>query len=73
VVYGVLIERSSEIILLVVLLKRYFYKSTQPNSFGQILLSLRGHARQDVHAVSEVPHGMFLRTGKSHNKGQHLG
>jgi len=36
--------------------------STQPNSFGQILLSLRGRARQDVHVEIEVPLGMFLPT-----------
>jgi len=28
--------------------------------FGQNLLSLRGHARQDVHVGSEVPLGMFF-------------
>jgi len=44
-------ERSSEIVLLMVLRKIYF------------LLSLRGCARQDVHVEIEVPLGMFLPTG----------
>jgi len=47
---GSQIESSSEIAL-VVLQKRYFYTS------------MRGHAREDVHARSEVSLGMFLPTG----------
>jgi len=56
-------EQSSEIILLVVVLKKTSISTTQPNSFGHILLSLRGHAWQDVHVESEVPLGMFPPTG----------
>jgi len=37
--------------------------SISTTSFDQILPSLRGRARQDVHVEIEVPLGMFLPTG----------
>ncbi|XP_070854586.1 uncharacterized protein [Drosophila suzukii] len=50
-------ESLSEIVLLVV------FSRTQPKSFGQNILSSRGHGRPDVHVGSKVPLGMLLSNG----------